>query len=809
MQIDRPAGRTLTARRPVAAAVPILVVLLLLLGALLYLQHGFRYFLHDDEGNYAYAAWRISQGEVPYRDFFTPQMPAFLYWGAAVVGILGPTFAALRLSSLAAILLAGCFLYALNREILGRPVALFSLGLFLIEPNVFHSARLFLPEAYMLAFQLAGLYAFVLGEKRHRPAYTALAGALLGLATLSKLFGALTLAGCFLYLLYASLRERRPLKQTVLAGLVLGLPALLLCGITAAVFGGITPYFVTAVFKHHTMQGAGMPLAARAAKAFELYRRYAEEQPPAMLLATLGAFLVLCRRKPLPSLLLWLVPTVGAFALLSRELLVRHMAYLAPALATLMAVSLVQLLSVQRILLSWRAPWRILASALVMAVALTVTLWGIRPWTAKTSADAALTEDGSQRLAALIRSLAEADEQVMSDYPGLNFLAGRRSTYWAAGMSGGAATSGQISGAKLIEDLEQNDVAVVIINISEHDAQITQMSDYPSFRRYVQQHYTLADRFEYAFFEYVPMTKALEVYARVDPFPLKPELRYQENLELQAVRLSESNLPAGSTLIVDARWRALQQMPVDYCASALLVDATGRQWAETHGRLQNTGGAPTSGWQPQEVTWARYALTLNPAMPAGDYYLVVQPYGAGSGFLQPSSPATGPTVQGSPIISTVGVLPPAEAPATPPEAAITYPLQGVSFGPHFDLLGYDLSTTKLSPGETVQVTLYWTYRQPSAIDYKVFVHLLDSAASVRGQHDAVPAGGGALTTGWVQEDILIDRFDVPLEPAAPSGTLQIEVGFYDLATGERLPLLCDGEPTGEDRLILPTEITAR
>jgi 4-amino-4-deoxy-L-arabinose transferase-like glycosyltransferase len=437
MLTDRPAGPSPTARRLTSIRMDhILLALLLLLGVLLYMQHNLQYFLHDDEGNYAYAAWRISQGEVPYKDFFTPQMPVFLYWGAGVVRILGPSFAALRLSSLAVTLLAGYFLYALNRETLGRPVAIFSLGLFLIEPNIFHGARFFLPEAYMLAFQLAGLYAFVLSERRRRLAHAALAGALFGLATLCKLFGALPLAGCFAYLLYASLRERRPLRQAVSQGLALGLPALLLVGLTAAIFSSITPYFGTAVFEHHTMQGAGMALAARVSKAFALYQRYANEQPPAMLLAVLGTCLVLYRRKALPTLLLWQVPTACAFALLSRELMVRHLTYLAPTLVTLMAVALVQLLSVQRALPAWRAVWRGLASALIIAAALGITLWGVRSWRVKTSTDAAMTEDGSQRLTTLIRSLAADDEQVMSDYPGLNFLAGRRSTYWAAGISG-------------------------------------------------------------------------------------------------------------------------------------------------------------------------------------------------------------------------------------------------------------------------------------------------------------------------------------------------------------------------------------
>ena len=82
----------------------------------------------------------------------------------------------------------------------------------------------------MLFFGVAGLYAFVLGEKRGKRGYSWLASVLFGLAMLNKLFGALPLAGCYLYLLYAWVRERRTLREVLGEGLALGVPALLLVG---------------------------------------------------------------------------------------------------------------------------------------------------------------------------------------------------------------------------------------------------------------------------------------------------------------------------------------------------------------------------------------------------------------------------------------------------------------------------------------------------------------------------------------------------------------------------------------------------
>ncbi len=484
------------------------LVLLLLVGAL-YLQQAFQCFLIDDEGAYAYAAWRTGAGQVPYRDFMTPQMPLFLYWGGLLVRFFGRSYVPLRLGNMLATLGAAALLYDANRKAFGWRVAVCAAGLFLVEPNVFHSARHFRPEALMVFLELGGIYAFVLGEKRGRLGLTALAGALFGLATLAKLFGVLPLAGCSLYLLYAGWHERRPLQQTLRKGLALGAPAALLAGTVALLFARIAPYFYTAVFEHHTMQGAGMPLAERARKALVLYREYISDQWLMVALAALGAGLLLWKDRGLRTLFAWQVPTALGFMLLSRDLAQRHLIYLAPALATFAAVSLVGLLQLGPPAQLSKGSLRIAAGLLSLGLALFLALRAVHPWIGKDSADAAQAEQDSARLAALIRSLAPNDGVVMADYPGLNFLAGRRTTYWAAGMSGGAAKSGQITGAMLIGDIEREYAGVVIINTWGAAHQMAAMGDYAEFRRYVWTHFALVQRYQSAF-----DARELEIYAR-------------------------------------------------------------------------------------------------------------------------------------------------------------------------------------------------------------------------------------------------------------------------------------------------------
>ena len=101
----------------------LIAIAILVLGLAFYLCCIDQWFMHDDEGGYCYAAWRISEGEVPYRDFLTPQLPLFLYWGGVVVRLFGPSMVALRYVTVGATLFAAFFVYLAVRAALGPRTA--------------------------------------------------------------------------------------------------------------------------------------------------------------------------------------------------------------------------------------------------------------------------------------------------------------------------------------------------------------------------------------------------------------------------------------------------------------------------------------------------------------------------------------------------------------------------------------------------------------------------------------------------------------------------------------------------------------
>ncbi|MEM4723447.1 MAG: glycosyltransferase family 39 protein [Candidatus Hadarchaeum sp.] len=111
------------------------------------------------------------------------------------------------------------------------------------------------------------------------------------------------------------------------------------------------------------------------------------------------------------------------------------------------------------------------------------------------------------------------------------------------------------------------------------------------------------------------------------------------------------------------------------------------------------------------------------------------------------------------------------------------------FGQQIRLLGYDLSEATVKPGTKLWVTLYWEALQAMDIDYSVFVHLVDDRGVILAQHDSYPSAGNDPTRDWQVRQARRDvhLLDVPLTVLAQP-PLRIRMGWYNYATGQRLPV---------------------
>ncbi len=126
----------------------------------------------------------------------------------------------------------------------------------------------------------------------------------------------------------------------------------------------------------------------------------------------------------------------------------------------------------------------------------------------------------------------------------------------------------------------------------------------------------------------------------------------------------------------------------------------------------------------------------------------------------------------------------------------------MNFGGVMKLLGYNLQPTtyNLQPGDSLTVTLYWQSLAEMNRDYAVFVHLLDENDLVIAQRNTFPGLGSFPTTLWQAGDAIADAYTLTLPETtyAPSSA-QLEVGPYDAATGERLPVYgANGELAGDN-----------
>jgi hypothetical protein len=101
--------------------------------------------------------------------------------------------------------------------------------------------------------------------------------------------------------------------------------------------------------------------------------------------------------------------------------------------------------------------------------------------------------------------------------------------------------------------------------------------------------------------------------------------------------------------------------------------------------------------------------------------------------------------------------------------------------------GYDGDLATVQAGDTLTLTLYWQCTNFLGRDYTVFAQLLDPHTGQRwGQWDSVPVNGRFPTSWWRPGLVIRDDVVVTVDPAAPPGEYELQVGMYDLQKDKRL-----------------------
>lgn len=121
---------------------------------------------------------------------------------------------------------------------------------------------------------------------------------------------------------------------------------------------------------------------------------------------------------------------------------------------------------------------------------------------------------------------------------------------------------------------------------------------------------------------------------------------------------------------------------------------------------------------------------------------------------------------------------------TPPETQSTQ----IVFGDLAQIYAFEVSPQRLSAGDAATISLCWRVLSTTPNDYSVFVHVLGPANSIVGGRETYPGLGAFATSLWQAGDAFCDHYTVSISRDAPGPAVYgVEVGMFDLATGERLP----------------------
>jgi hypothetical protein len=265
-------------------------------------------------------------------------------------------------------------------------------------------------------------------------------------------------------------------------------------------------------------------------------------------------------------------------------------------------------------------------------------------------------------------------------------------------------------------------------------------------------------------------------------------------------------------------WRADQALSNDYRASLWAIQGEDA-WPLTNSLPLAGIDYPSSHWAAGQVVRGWFDGRVPPDMANGDYTLGVRVTVAGGGLVA-EVPLGMLRVQGWPRRFDL----------PPMQHAV-----GTNFADRVQLLGYDMQPLPAPPGprgevpqtgyaagtgspqplapssqpsadnepRTLSITLYWRALSEMDVSYTTFVHLLDESGQVLSQVDHVPGDGAFPTTGWLPREVIADEFLVPLPDGETTAATQFELGIYDPATGQRLPVVDGAGKVIDTRVLLP------
>jgi len=136
-------------------------------------------------------------------------------------------------------------------------------------------------------------------------------------------------------------------------------------------------------------------------------------------------------------------------------------------------------------------------------------------------------------------------------------------------------------------------------------------------------------------------------------------------------------------------------------------------------------------------------------------------------------------------------------PAQDPES-VYQPLElPVKVNGAVSLLGYELRTPTVEPGDEVALLTVWHVRESLTSEVVAFTHVLSHEGRIIGQLDRLDVPSWT----WEPGDTFVQVHRFALEPDTPSGRYPVAVGLYVREGSTRLPIIVD-DVSVDDRILL-------
>ena len=195
-----------------------------------------------DENVYYYMGKLVSEGKIPYRDFFFAHPPLHIYLIALIYKIFGFNIIILKAVPLISILISAFFIFKISHEKFGNSEAIIASLLFLFSySTMFNSVFSFGIDAATM-FLVIGVY--FLWNKSNG----ILAGLFFGLAGITRLLSLIPIFVVFIIVLFSN--KKKFLKVSSLFFIIF----LLINGIFILFLGN---YYIEQVYKYHLLKSLG------------------------------------------------------------------------------------------------------------------------------------------------------------------------------------------------------------------------------------------------------------------------------------------------------------------------------------------------------------------------------------------------------------------------------------------------------------------------------------------------------------------------------------------------------------------------